>query len=60
MDQQILAHIKGIILDMDGVLWRDSQALLEVGRPDAQARQQPANQPARVVEYGAECAFQHR
>ncbi len=30
MDQQILANIKGIILDMDGVLWRDSQALLDM------------------------------
>jgi len=30
MEQHILANVKGIILDMDGVLWRDSQALLDM------------------------------
>ena len=30
MSHQILTNIKGIILDMDGVLWRDSQALLDM------------------------------
>lgn len=30
MNHQLLANIKGIILDMDGVLWRDSQALLDM------------------------------
>ncbi len=30
MSDQILANMKGIILDMDGVLWRDSQALLDM------------------------------
>jgi 4-nitrophenyl phosphatase len=30
MNNRYLANIKGIILDMDGVLWRDSQALLDM------------------------------
>jgi 4-nitrophenyl phosphatase len=30
MEQHILANVQGMILDMDGVLWRDNQALLDM------------------------------